>query len=135
MDEGAHLLDALRPPQAQQDEEQDTHAEKVADGSDHMHKQDDGIDAHDVLLVDASCTRAALMPGKMNQLRREVLAIASRRFYSGLQTSGAMKLWRLPPFSQKVREPLIPGKCEGQRLSQRGEVMPLHSQDSCSVWL
>ena len=75
MDEGTYVLDALRPPQAQQDEEQDANAEKVADGSDHMEKQDDVIDAHDVLLVYASCTRAALKPGKMSRWIREVLSI------------------------------------------------------------
>jgi len=46
------------PPQAQQDEEPDANTEKVADGSDDMHKQDDVIDAHNVLLVYVSCTRA-----------------------------------------------------------------------------
>ena len=49
MDEGTHLLDALRPPQAQQDEEPDANAEKVADGSDDMQKQDDVIDAYEKL--------------------------------------------------------------------------------------
>src|SRR6266699_4507768 len=70
MDEGTHLLDALRPPQAQQDEEPEANAEKVADGSDDMQKQDDGVDAHQVppcvfsfsrvfsFLASASCSRA-----------------------------------------------------------------------------
>jgi len=46
VDEGAHLLDALRSPQAHQAEQLGANADKVADGSAHMQEQDDGIDVH-----------------------------------------------------------------------------------------
>jgi len=48
--EGAHLLHALRPPQAYQPEQPDAHTGEVADGSAHMQEQDDGIDAHFAIL-------------------------------------------------------------------------------------
>src|SRR5215471_14046221 len=47
MHEGTHFFDALCPPQAHQNEQPDANAKKEANGSDDMHKQDDGIDAHD----------------------------------------------------------------------------------------
>src|SRR6266487_311443 len=48
MDEGTHLLDTLHPPPAQQDEEPEANAEKVADCPNDMQKQDDGVETHAV---------------------------------------------------------------------------------------